>query len=528
MAAPTGSIRNIAVVGHQGAGKTTLVEAICYAAGAVTRIGRVEEGNTVSDYDPEEQQRQMSINTSLVSLERDGLRFNFLDTPGYADFIGEVIAATAVVDAVIVVVDASSGVQVGTEIAWRLAKKRGIPRFVVVSRLDRDNSSWDDALSSIQELLGSECQPLFLPVGAESDFSGVAEVLSGQAYLGEDGAASDPPADAAAAVADAREGLVEQIVEADEDLMMLYLEDEEISPDDLQAGIKPALLAGSLAPVLPIGATQSIGVRSLLGLLSAAAPSPAEAPAIAEGWELNEAASPAAFVFKTTADEFVGRLSYLRVVGGAVASDSHLENAQQQQDERLANLSRALGKELTSADELAPGDIGVVTKTQPHHDLRHAARKGLRPGRARAGAARADLRRGSRTQDQSRRRQAGPVPGPAGGGRPDPADRTRPRQRRNDHQRSGRTARAAGGRPAAAQVQGGSRNPRPPRALPRDDHLRRAGGVSAQEADRRARAVRPRGAAGGAAGARARESNSPTKSSAARSRATTSRPSKRA
>ena len=236
MAAPTGSIRNIAVVGHQGAGKTTLVEAICYAAGAVTRIGRVEEGNTVSDYDPEEQQRQMSINTSLVSLERDGLRFNFLDTPGYADFIGEVIAATAVVDAVIVVVDASSGVQVGTEIAWRLAKKRGIPRFVVVSRLDRDNSSWDDALSSIQELLGSECQPLFLPVGAESDFSGVAEVLSGQAYVGEDGAASDPPADAAAAVADAREGLVEQIVEADEDLMMLYLEDEEISPTTSRRG----------------------------------------------------------------------------------------------------------------------------------------------------------------------------------------------------------------------------------------------------------------------------------------------------
>ncbi|MYE05989.1 MAG: elongation factor G, partial [Chloroflexi bacterium] len=337
------AVRNVGVVGHQGAGKTTLVEALAFASGATTRLGRVEEGNTISDYDTEEQQRGMSISTSLVALEHNGTQINLLDTPGYADFVGEVVAAMSAIDAVIVVVDASSGVQVGTETAWRMAGKRGIPRAVVISRLDRDNSSFEDALASAQEVLGTECQALYLPNGAEAAFSELVDVLADQD-------------------ADGRDSLIEQIVEADEDLMMLYLEDEAIDDDDLRGAVKTATLSGSLAPVLPMSAVTGVGSAELLRLIDEVLPDPSEAPPIADGLDNNGQAG--AFVFKTTADEFVGRLSYLRVVSGSVASDAHLDNAQTGEDERLAGLSRATGKTLNAVSELSVGDIGVVTKLQ--------------------------------------------------------------------------------------------------------------------------------------------------------------------
>ncbi len=362
MTTTTQNIRNIAVVGHQGAGKTTLVEALAFATGAVSRIGRVEDGNTVSDFHPEERDRGMSINTSLVSLTRNELRINLLDTPGYADFVGEVVSAVAVADAAIVVVDASSGVQVGTETAWRLARRRGIPRAVVITRLDRENSSWDEALESAQRVLGPECQPLFLPIGAESDFSGSVAVLTGRAYTGDGQDDSDPPPDAAQAAAAAREGLIERIVEADEELMLAYLEDEELDDDALADGLKPALLSGALAPVLPACAAANIGAWPLLRLIESALPNPAEAPAIDDNLAPDSQTDPAAFIFKTTADEFVGRLSYLRVAAGTIRGDSHLQNARQGDDERLAGLSHALGKDLQIAADMAAGDLGVVTK----------------------------------------------------------------------------------------------------------------------------------------------------------------------
>ena len=362
MTTATQNIRNIAVVGHQGAGKTTLVEALAFAAGAVSRIGRVEDGNTVSDFHPEERDRGMSISTSLVSLTHGDLRINLLDTPGYADFIGEVVSAVAVADAAIVVVDASSGVQVGTETVWRMARRRGIPRAVVITRLDRENSSWDDALESIQRVLGPECQPLFLPIGAESEFGGAVEVLSGRAYEGDGATASEAAPDVAAAAAAGRDALVERIVEADEELMLAYLEDEELAEDDLAAGLKPALLAGALAPVLPACASANIGIAPILRLIASAFPNPLEAPPLDEGLDADSGADPAAFVFKTTADEFVGRLSYLRVAAGTVRGDSHLQNARAGDDERLSGLSHAQGKEMQVAAEMAAGDLGVVTK----------------------------------------------------------------------------------------------------------------------------------------------------------------------
>ena len=358
MASAAEQIRNVVVLGHQGAGKTTLVEALAFATGRVSRIGRVEDGNTVSDFDPEEHRRGLSVNTSLVSLSRGDLRINLLDAPGYADFIGEAVAAASVADAAILVVDAASGVQVGTEVAWRMAGKRGIPRVVAITRLDRENADFGQAVSQVQSLLGAECQPLCLPIGAESDFSGVVDVLSGDAWPGDGASKAEAPADAASAAEAARDGLIERVVEADEELMMRYLEDEALEGDELQAGLKPAILAGALAPILPLAATPNIGTHVLLRAISDLLPNPTEAPSLVEP----EDGADAALVFKTMADEFVGKLSYLRVVSGAISADAHLENAQAGGDERLANLSHVVGKDLEAADQLVVGDIGVVTK----------------------------------------------------------------------------------------------------------------------------------------------------------------------
>ena len=357
MASATEQIRNVAVLGHQGAGKTTLVEALAFATGRTSRIGRVEDGNTISDFDPEEQHRGLSVNTSVVSLADADLRINLLDAPGYADFIGEAVAAASVADAAILVVDAASGVQVGTEVAWRMAGKRGIPRVIAITRLDRENADFDQAVAQVQSLLGPECQPLCVPIGAESDFSGIVDVLSGDARDGDGAAKTEAPPDAAAAAEAARDGLIERVVEADEELMMRYLEDEALEAGELQAGLKPAILAGALAPILPIAATPNIGTRPLLRAIKDLLPHPAEAPALVEADD-----GAAAFVFKTMADEFVGKLSYLRVVSGVVAADAHLENAQAGGDERLANLSHVVGKDLEAAEQLVAGDIGVVTK----------------------------------------------------------------------------------------------------------------------------------------------------------------------
>ena len=369
MTVGTNSIRNVVLVGHGSAGKTSLVESLAFATGATDRLGSVDDGTTLSDFDPEEQQRGMSINTSLVSLEHNDQRINLLDSPGYADFIGEVIAASAVGDTAMIVVDAGSGVQVGTETAWRLALRRSMPRVVVITRLDRENASWDDALASVQSMLGPQCQPLYLPIGSEADFSAVVGVLDGRAYEGAGKNGTDAPPDAAAAAEALRDGIVERIAESDDDLTLKYLEGEKLTEEEIVNGVKQAIMAGTLVPVVPAAGTLSIGAWPLLRLIEQHLPSPAEAPALpatidgAEGTIAPDSSGPTvAFVFKTTADEFVGRLSFLRVGSGTLKGDAHLTNTNKGDDERMSNLSHAVGKEFQHADELPAGDIGVVTK----------------------------------------------------------------------------------------------------------------------------------------------------------------------
>ena len=362
-------IRNVVLLSHGGAGKTTLVDALAFATGATTRQGRVEDGTSVADFDAEEHDRGMSINLAVVSLDHAERRINLIDTPGYADFVGEMIAGTSVADAALIVVDAAAGVQVGTEAAWRMADGRTLPRAVVINRMDRENADWEKTLTEVQGTLGPQCQPLFLPIGSEHDFSGIVDVLGGKVYRESSAQASAPPEDMADAVTGARELVIERIAEANDDLTLKYLEGETLTEEEITSGLKEAILAGTLVPVMPAAGALTIGSAPLLTLISEEFPSPLDAPAIeakvdgkTQSLTADPSTTPAALIFKTTADEFVGRLTYLRVFSGTVQADSHLFNTQKQQDERLANLSHVFGKELQSAGALVAGDIGAVTK----------------------------------------------------------------------------------------------------------------------------------------------------------------------
>jgi elongation factor G len=365
----TEQIRNVVLLGHGGTGKTSLAEAALFCSGGVTRLGKVDDGSTASDFEPDEVKRKISISLALAPCEWAGHKINIIDTPGYADFAGEVKSGIRAADFGAIVVDAVSGVQVGTEMAWMHAEQARLPRVFFVNRMDRENANFDQAVSQLQARFGKGIAPLMLPIGAQESFSGVVNVAENKAYTGEKGAAADVPGDMAAAVGAAREQLVEAVAEADDDLLNKYLEGEEISDAEIAAALKKGIAAGVVFPVLVGSAAKNIGITKLLDALVADCPSPADMPAQAAAANGNEerlpadAAGPlAAFVFKTSADPFVGRLTYLRVVSGTLKADSHVWNANHNVDERLGQLSVMKGKTQEHVPSLAAGDIGAVPK----------------------------------------------------------------------------------------------------------------------------------------------------------------------
>jgi len=362
----TDKIRNVVLLGHGGTGKTSLAEAALFDSGATSRLGRVEDGNTVSDFEPDEVKRKISLSLALVPVEWQGTKVNLIDTPGYADFVGEVLSGIRAADAGLVVVDAAAGVQVGTEMAWANADRAKLPRLVLVNRMDRENANFDAALQQLQDRYGKKVAPLQLPIGAQDSFSGVVNLIDGKAYTGEKGQPGEPPADIAGAIAAAREQLVEAVADVDDELLNKYLEGEELSAEELTAALKKGVAAGVVYPVLAASSTKNIGVTKLLDALVQYAPSPAELPARAanDGTELPaDAAAPlAAFVFKTAADPFVGRLTYLRIYSGTLKADSHVWNASRNADERIGQLSVLRGKTQEHVPFLAAGDIGAVAK----------------------------------------------------------------------------------------------------------------------------------------------------------------------
>jgi elongation factor G len=360
--AEPGKIRNVAVVGHRGTGKTSLVEAMLFQAGATNRLGTVEQGTTISDFEEDEQRRAMSIAASLCHLEWQERKINLIDTPGEPSFQGDAIAALIVVEGALFVVNGVMGVEVQTGRLWQRAEQLGLARVLFVNMLDRERADFFRTLDAITAQLSSKAVAVHLPIGVEHEVSGIVDLLHMTAYTSPDGdreaAPGEIPADMADQVADYREKLLDAVVETDEGLMERYLEGDELSQEEVAHALKDAVTRGELFPVACGVGTKNLGTTALLDLLVEGVPSPAkkEASITVDG------AGAAAFVFKTVADPFAGRINVFRVLNGTVASDSTLVNTRAGAKERVGQLLMLQGKEHEQAAGFGAGDIGAVAK----------------------------------------------------------------------------------------------------------------------------------------------------------------------
>jgi elongation factor G len=353
------AIRNVAVVGHRGTGKTSLVEALLFQTGATNRLGTVEQGTTVADWDEDEHRRQMSLSAAMCHAMWKNVKVNLIDTPGDAGFQADTIAALRVVDGAVVVVNGVNGVEVQTGRLWARCAELDLPRVVFVNMLDRERADFPAVLEQVRTQLSDRCVAVQIPIGREHELSGVVDLLHMRAYAsadgGKEGAPTDIPADLVDEAQTRREALIESVVETDEGIMERYLEGEEIAGEELAAALKAAVARGELFPVLSGVSTQNLGATGLLDLLVEGVPSPAD--------RSQEAADGvAAFVFKTVADPFAGRITVFRVLSGEVKPDSTLVNSRTHSKERLGHLLLLQGKEHHPAGEFAAGDIGAVAK----------------------------------------------------------------------------------------------------------------------------------------------------------------------
>ena len=361
----TENIRNVAFIGHGSTGKTSLSEAMLFNAKAINRLGRVDDGTTTSDFDPDEIRRSFSVNLSVLPYEWQGSKLNILDTPGYADFVGEVKCGVRAADAAMIVVCAASGVQVGTEYAWAYADEQNLPRLVFINRMDRENADLHQTLSQLQEMYGQKCVAFQFPLGSQADFRGVVDLLTMKAYVGEKGEAQEVPEELLEQAASLREKLVEAAAETDDALITKYLEGEELSEEELRKGLKTGVMRGSLIPVFTGSATKNVAVTLLMDAICSYVPSPADMPvAVQDGEPLQaDAKGPlAALVFKTTADPYVGRLTYFRVYSGTLKADSQAWNANKSNAERIGPLYLIRGKSQEQVSQVVAGDMGAVAK----------------------------------------------------------------------------------------------------------------------------------------------------------------------
>lgn len=366
-------VRNVALVGHGQSGKTSLTEALLFATGAIERLGSVEAGTTASDTDAEEVARQISISLACLPCVWQGHKLNLLDTPGYAEFGGEVMAGLRVADAAVVVVDAAAGVEVQTERYARAAGERGLPRLVAITKLDKEHTDFLRALDQVRDRMKCSAVAVALPIGSQAGLQGVVDLVRGKVYLAQEGKETEAPvpAEMADLVAQRQEQLQEAAAEADDELTEKYLTEGALTSEEVVRGLRAACLAGKVVPVVPLAATRMVGVRVLLDTLVADLPSPLDRgevegkdPRTGEVMRLAPTADAplCALVFKTTADPYAGRLSYFRVYSGTLHGDSQVYNSTRGERERMGSLLAPTGRKQQGVPSISAGDMGLVAK----------------------------------------------------------------------------------------------------------------------------------------------------------------------
>lgn len=366
----TDFLRNVALLGHGGAGKTSLAEAMLFVAKGINRLGRVDDGTTVMDFDPEETRRQISINTSLAPVEWKEHKINVLDTPGYFDFVGDVVAALTVADSALMVVCASSGVEVGTEKGWGYLEEAGLPRTVFVNKMERENANFQKVVDELRDHFGPKLVPIQLPIGEAETFSGIVDLVKMKAYL-KDGSSfkeAPIPGDMEAVAEVAREEMIEAASVADDELMMKYLEGEQLTDKEVEHAVKLGTQSGEMVPILVGSAQSTFGIAQLLDHMVHGMPSPANRTMVgtdSSGQEVKiqtEDKELSALVYKTMADPYVGKLTLFRVFSGTIRSDSTAFNVRTGKDERVGQLFVTKGKDQIAVSEIGPGDLGAVAK----------------------------------------------------------------------------------------------------------------------------------------------------------------------
>jgi elongation factor G len=365
-------LRNIALVAHGGAGKTMMAEAFLHFTGATTRLGKTDDGTTISDYDEEEIRRKISLYTGVIPVEYRDHKINVLDAPGFTDFIGEMISALSVADGAVILVDSVAGMEVGTELAWNYSDQFKLPRFVVINKMDRENANFAKAYESVEgyaQAAGARLIKVQLPLGEKLDFHGVIDLVTMKVYEGDGKTAKDIPAEYKAAADEARTTLMEAAAEGDDSLMEKYFENSDLSQEEILRGLKAIVQNGSFVPVFVSAAGHEKGVGPLLNAIIDLMPSPAQRPeAVVEGkggeekLTVSNAGPVALYVWKTTADPFVGKMTYFKILSGSISNDVHLWNQTKAADERMAGLHIQRGKEALPVKVAYAGDIACVTK----------------------------------------------------------------------------------------------------------------------------------------------------------------------
>jgi elongation factor G len=365
----TDQIRNIALASHSSSGKTMLTEAFLFFTGATTRLGKIEDGTTTSDYDEEEIRRGISLATTVIPVEYKNLKINFLDTPGYTDFVGDVISALSVADGVIVLVDSVAGLEVGTEIALQYAAEFKLPQLLVINKMERENANFKKALASVQDHVDTRLVPMQLPWGEKSDFQGVIDLVTMKAYKGDGKTVVEIPAEFKEEAKSYRVALVEAAAEGEDALLEKYFENGDLSNEEVIQGLRKSVLDGNFIPVLAAAGAHMIGIMPLLDAVVNLMPSPAERPAITATspkgdvqLQMSDSGPLAAYIWKTTADPFVGKQTFFKVLSGKMLSDTRVWNSNKGEEERLAGMQIPHGKENYQVPVVHSGDLGTVAK----------------------------------------------------------------------------------------------------------------------------------------------------------------------